>query len=59
MDKVEDTIVLSFTFYNKTFAAGQTYFLPGGSIFGFTDGNRYALDKDYTFRYDGTNWQIG
>ena len=43
MDNVDGTIVLTFNF-NNAFTAGQTYVLPKGSIFGFTDGNAYQLD---------------
>ena len=37
MDNVEGTIVLSFHF-NNAFAVGQSYVLPKGAVFGFTDG---------------------
>ena len=57
MDNADGTIVLTFHF-NNAFTAGQTYFLPAGAIFGFTDGNKYALDKDYTFKYDGSSWSV-
>ena len=57
MEKVGSTIVLSFNF-NSAFSVGQTYFLPVGSVFGFTDGSKYSLDKDYTFRFDGSSWQV-
>jgi mRNA-degrading endonuclease HigB of HigAB toxin-antitoxin module len=57
MEKVGSTIVLSFNF-NSAFSPGQTYFLPIGSVFGFTDGSKYSLDKDYTFRFDGSSWQV-
>ena len=57
MEKVGSTIVLTFNF-NSAFSAGQTYFLPAGSIFGFTDGSKYTLDKDYTFTFDGTAWTM-
>ena len=49
------TIVLTFHF-NNAFEAGQTYVLPKGAVFGFTDGNKYALDSDYTFTWDGSAW---
>ncbi len=57
MDNADGTIVLTFNFNNE-FQAGQTYFLPKGAIFGFTDGKKYELDKDYTFYFDGTSWTI-
>ena len=57
MVNAEGTIVLTFNF-NSAFSAGQTYFLPAGAIFGFTDGSKYALDKDYTFIFDGSSWSI-
>ena len=50
-------IVLTFHF-NSTFTAGQTYVLSKGSIFGFTDGNAYPLDKYYTFTFDGNTWSM-
>ena len=50
-------MVLTFHF-NKAFTAGQTYFLPAGAVFGFTDGNTYVLDADYTFTWDGNNWTM-
>ena len=53
----EGTIVLTFIF-NDAFEAGQTYILKKGSVFGFTDGKKYALDKDYTFTWDGSNWTV-
>ena len=57
MANADGTIVLTFNF-NGTFAAGQTYTLPAGAIFGFTDGNKYALDDTYTFTFDGTSWSM-
>ena len=57
MDNVDGTIVLTFHF-NNAFTAGQTYVLPKGSIFGFTDGNAYPLDKYYTFTFDGNTWSM-
>ena len=57
MEKVGSTIVLTFNF-NSAFSAGQTYFLPAGSVFGFKDGSKYTLDKDYTFTFDGTAWSM-
>lgn len=57
MYNVEGTIVLGFKF-NKAFLAGQSYTLPKGAVFGFTDGNRYVLDKDYYFFYDGSSWMM-
>ncbi len=57
MEKVGSTIVLTFNF-NASFSAGQTYFLPAGSVFGFTDGSLYVLDKDYTFTYGGSAWTM-
>ena len=57
MDNVDGTIVLTFHF-NSAFEAGQTYVLKKGSVFGFTDGKKYALDKDYTFTWDGSNWTM-
>ena len=57
MDNVDGTIVLTFHF-NGSFEAGQTYVLPKGAVFGFTDGSKYALDKDYTFTFDGSGWSM-
>ena len=57
MENVNGILVLTFHF-NSPFAAGQTYFLPIGAVFGFTDGSQYSLDRDYTFTFDGTSWQI-
>ena len=55
MDNVDGVIVLTFHF-NNAFTAGQSYVLPKDALFGFTDGNMYLLDGDYTFTFDGTNW---
>ena len=57
MDNADGTIVLTFHF-NSEFAAGQTYLLPAGEVFGFTDGNTYTLDANYTFTWDGSNWAM-
>ena len=57
MANADGTIVLTFNF-NDAFTAGQTYILKKGSVFGFTDGKKYALDKDYTFTWDGSNWTM-
>ena len=57
MADADGTIVLTFNF-NNAFTAGQSYVLPAGAVFGFTDGNTYALDGDYTFTFDGTNWTM-
>ena len=57
MENVSGTIVLTFNF-NSAFAAGQTYVLPAGAVFGFTDGSSYTLDKDYTFTFDGSGWSM-
>ncbi len=57
MEKVGSTIVLTFHF-NNSFAAGQEYFLPAGAVFGFTDGSKYTLDKDYTFAFNGSQWTM-
>ena len=57
MADAEGTIVLTFNF-NGAFSAGQSYTLAAGSVFGFTDGNKYALDRDYTFTFDGSSWSI-
>ncbi len=57
MNNVDGVIVLSFNF-NSNFSAGQTYFLPAGSVFGFTDGSKFTLDQDYTFTFDGSAWSI-
>ena len=51
------TIVLTFHF-NQAFEAGQSYVLPAGAIFGFTDGKTYMLDKNYTFTFDGSGWSM-
>ena len=55
MDNVDGTVVLTFHF-NAPFEKGQTYVLPKGAVFGFTDGNTYTLDADYIFTWDGANW---
>ena len=57
MTNADGVIVLSFNF-NSNFSAGQDYFLPAGSVFGFTDGSKFTLDKDYTFAFDGSAWAI-
>ena len=50
-------VVLTFHF-NGNFSAGQTYFLPKGAVFGFADGQKYILDQDYTFTFNGTSWTL-
>ena len=50
-------MVLTFHF-NKAFSAGQSYVLPKVAVFGFTDGQKYTLDKDYTFTYNGSSWTV-
>ena len=57
MADADGTIVLTFNF-NKAFEVGQSYVLPKGAVFGFTDGNTYTLDADYTFTWDGSNWSM-
>ena len=57
MDNADGIIVLAFHF-NAAFEIGQTYYLPAGSVFGFTDGNTYTLTVDHTFTWDGTNWAL-
>ena len=57
MANADGTIVLTFNF-NKAFEAGQSYVLPKGAVFGFTDGSTYTLDADYTFTFDGSNWSM-
>ena len=57
MDNVDGIIVLTFHF-NAAFEAGQTYFLPKGAVFGFTDNSKYTLDKNYTFTFDGSSWSM-
>lgn len=57
MTNVNGTIVLTFNF-GSAFEAGQTYFLPKGAVFGFTDNSKYTLDKNYTFTYDGSSWTM-
>ena len=57
MDNVDGTIVLTFHF-NGAFEAGQTYVLPKGAVFGFTDNSKYTLDKNYTFTFDGSGWTM-
>ena len=57
MDNANGTIVLTFHF-NNAFEAGQTYVLPAGAVFGFTDGSKYTLDKDYTCLFNGNDWSI-
>lgn len=57
MADADGTIVLTFNF-NNAFTAGQSYVLPKGAVFGFTDGNTYTLDADYTFTWDGANWSM-
>ena len=57
MANAEGTIVLTFNF-NNAFTAGQSYVLPKGAVFGFTDGNTYTLDADYVFTFDGSGWSM-
>lgn len=57
MDNVDGTIVLTFHFGNN-FSAGQTFVLPQGSVWGFTDGKTYTLDKNYAFTFDGSSWTL-
>lgn len=57
MTNADGTIVLTFHF-NAAFSAGQTFVLPQGSVWGFTDGKTYTLDKNYTFSYDGSSWLV-
>ena len=57
MSNADGIIYLNFNF-NSNFSDGQTYVLPAGAVFGFTDGNLYTLDKDYTFTFDGTQWTM-
>ncbi len=57
MENVNGTIVLTFHF-NSAFEAGQSYVLPKGAVFGFTDGKTYTLDGDYTFTFDGSSWAM-
>ena len=57
MENVGGTIVLTFHF-NSAFTSGQTYVLPAGAVFGFTDGSKYALDKAYSFLFDGNAWSV-
>ena len=57
MENVDGTIVLTFHF-NNAFTAGQSYVLPKGAVFGFTDGKTYTLDSDYTFTFDGNGWTM-
>mgnify|MGYP003311558373 CR=1 FL=1 len=57
MANADGTIVLSFNF-NGSFEAGQTYFLPAGAVFGFTDGSKFTLDNHYNFSFDGSAWSI-
>ncbi len=57
MADADGTIVLTFNF-GSSFTAGQTYVLPEGAVFGFTDGNKYVLDKEYTVVFDGSEWSI-
>ena len=57
MDNVDGVIVLTFH-YNSHFTAGQTYVLPAGAVFGFADGNKYTLDGDCTFTWDGSAWTL-
>ena len=57
MTNLDGTVILSFNF-NGHFLAGQTYVLPAGAVFGFTDGSTYTLDKNYTFTWDGTVWTM-
>lgn len=57
MHNVDGIIVLQFNF-NSTFNAEETFVLPQGAIFGFTDGNTYPLDKNYTFTFNGSSWSM-
>lgn len=55
MDIDNGVIVLTFHF-NGNLAAGTTYAIGKGSVFGFRDGTSYKLDADYTFTWDGSAW---
>ena len=55
MDKVGSTIVLSLHM-NAAAQIGQRYILPAGSVFGFQNGIKYNLDREYVFYWDGANW---
>ena len=57
MANADGVIVITLNF-NNAFAAGQTYILPAGAVFGFTDGNTYVLDTNYVFVWDGSNWTV-
>ena len=56
MENVGGTIVLSFTFYNKSFEVGQNYIIPAGAVFGFKDGNKYELAEEINLYWDGAKW---
>ena len=57
MADADGTIVLTFNF-NSEFANGQYYKLAKGSVFGFSNGKTYELDKDYVFIWNGTDWTV-
>ena len=55
MDNVGGTVVLSLHM-NAVAQIGQRYILPAGSVFGFQNGIKYNLDREYVFYWDGANW---
>ena len=55
MDDANGVIVLTFHF-GGNLAAGTTYAIGKGSVFGFKNGTSYKLDADYTFTWDGSAW---
>ena len=56
--RLSDGQIYFMIWFNDAFKNGETYTLPAGSVFGFTDGSKYTLDKDYTFTFDGTGWTM-
>lgn len=50
-------IVITFNF-NTAFSAGQSFGLAKGSVFGFTNGKKYVLEKSYVFKFDGSGWSM-
>lgn len=57
MIDADGTIVITFNF-NSEFAENGTYTLAAGSVFGFADGSKYTLDKNYVFTFNGSEWSM-
>ena len=57
MEVVDGITTLAFNF-NNAFTADQYYVLEKDSVFGFTDGSTFTLDKTYVFIWNGTGWMV-